>query len=163
MVRPQSAVKGFISLGGRRRPWKITKIQKGKTLAGDAGSQHNKGGNSMAEDKAPSDQVHAIITQNIEQARRAMTNYFQFLEESIAASPVGVTDQTKTLRDYVERNVAASFQFSDKLLHAKDLQDVVRMQTDFFQTQLRALNAPSQGLGDKAVKIESEVINAPIK
>jgi hypothetical protein len=86
-----------------------------------------------------------------------MTKYFQFLEKSIAVSPVGVTDQTKTFRDYVERNVAASFEFSDKLLRAKDFQDVVRMQTEFFQTQLRALNAQSQALGDKAVMTESEV------
>ena len=92
-----------------------------------------------------------------------MTNYFEFLEKSIAASPVGVTDQTKTFRDYVERNVVGIFQFSDTLLHAKDFQDVVRMQTEFFQTQLRALNARSQGLGDKAAKIESELINVPIK
>ena len=117
----------------------------------------------MAEDKAPPDQVRTMMTQNIEQARRAMTNYFQFLEKSMSASPLGVTDQTKTFRNYVERNVAASFEFSDKLLHAKDLPDVVRIQTEFFQTQLRALTEQGKEVGDTAANPASEVINVPIK
>ncbi len=63
----------------------------------------------MAEDEAPSDQVRTMMTQNIEQARRAMTNYFQFLEKSMSATPLGATDQAKNFRNYIERNVAASF------------------------------------------------------
>jgi len=108
----------------------------------------------MAEDKAPSDQVRAMMAQNIEQASRAMTNYFQCLERSMSTSPLGVADQTKTFRDYVERNVAASFEFSDKLLRAKDFKDVVRIQTEFFQTQFRALQ--SKGNGSPAKKWDSE-------
>jgi len=117
----------------------------------------------MADIKTPSDNARAMMAQNIKQAHGAMENYFQFLEKNISALPLGATDDAKTFRSYVERNVAASFQFSDRLLHAKDFQDIVRIQTEFFQTQLRALNAPSQGLGDKAAKAGSEVINVPIK
>ena len=48
----------------------------------------------------------AMITQSVEQARGAMTNYFQFLQKSMSASPWAGADQTKTLRSYAERNVA---------------------------------------------------------
>jgi phasin len=117
----------------------------------------------MAENKTPSDTVRVAIAQNIEQARGAMTNYFQFLEKSMSTSPLGETDQARKFRSYVERNVAASFEFSDKLLHAKDFQDIVRIQTEFFQTQLRALTDQNKGLGDNAATTASEVINVPIK
>jgi hypothetical protein len=38
----------------------------------------------MAEDKAPDDQVRTMMAKNLEQARGAMTNYFQFLEDSMS-------------------------------------------------------------------------------
>jgi hypothetical protein len=81
----------------------------------------------------------------------------------MSASPLGEADQAKTFRSYVERNVAASFEFSDKLLHAKDFQDIVRIQTEFFQTQLRALTEQNKALGDKADTTASGVLKVPIK
>jgi hypothetical protein len=117
----------------------------------------------MTENKTPSDSARTMMARNIEQARGAMNNYFQFLEKNMPTLPLGETGRAKTFRSYVERNVAASFEFSDKLLHAKDFQDIVRIQTEFFQTQLRALTEQSEGLGDTAAKTASRVINVPIK
>jgi hypothetical protein len=59
---------------------------------------------------------------------------------------LGATDRTKAFRNYVERSVAASFELSDKILRAKDLQDVLRIQTEFFQKQLQALTEQSKDL-----------------
>lgn len=98
----------------------------------------------------------SVMANNLEQARSAMTNYFQFVEKSMSASPLSTTDQTKTFRNYVERSVAASFELSDKLLRAKDFQDVVRIQTEFFQTQLRALTERSKDPGEAATKAETD-------
>jgi hypothetical protein len=117
----------------------------------------------MAENKTASDNVRAVMAKNLEQARGAMTNYFQFIEKSMSASPLSTTDQAKKFREYVERNVAASFEFSDKLLHAKNLQDIARIQTEFFQAQLRALTEQSKDLGEAATKKVSKVRNVPIK
>jgi phasin len=117
----------------------------------------------MAEDKAPADQVRTMMAKNLEQARGAMTSYFQFLENSMSTLPLGATDQVKAFKGYVERNVAASFEFSDKLLRAKDFQDILRIQTEFFQTQLRALTEKGKEIGDTAAKPASEVINVPIE
>ncbi|MGB8605510.1 hypothetical protein [Bradyrhizobium sp.] len=74
----------------------------------------------MAESETPVEQVRSVMTKNLEQAHGEIANYFQFVEKSISDSPMGVTDRTKTFRNYVERSVAASFGLSDKLLRAKD-------------------------------------------
>jgi hypothetical protein len=66
------------------------------------------------------------MAKNLEQAHGAIADYFQFVEKSISASPLGATDRTKAFRSYVERSVAASFELSDKILRAKDLQDALR-------------------------------------
>ena len=92
----------------------------------------------MARDDRPElPDMTAMITQSVEQARGAMTNYFQFLQKSMSASPWGPADQTKTLRSYAERNVAAAFEYADKMIHAKDFQDLMRIQTEFVQSNCR--------------------------
>jgi len=117
----------------------------------------------MAENEMPAEQVRSVMTKNIEQAHGVIANYFQLVEKSISASPLGATDQTKTFRNYVERSVAASFGLSDKLLRAKDFQDVLRIQTEFFQTQLKALTEQSKDLCGTATKAASDVTHVPIK
>ncbi len=117
----------------------------------------------MAENEMPAEQVRSVMTKNIEQAHGAIANYFQLVEKSISASPLGATDQTKTFRNYVERSVAASFGLSDKLLRAKDFQDVLRIQTEFFQTQLKALTEQSKDLCGTATKAASDVTPIQIK
>jgi hypothetical protein len=117
----------------------------------------------MAENETPADQVRSMMTKNLEQAHDAITNYFQLIEKSISASPLGATDQTKTFRNYVEQSVAASFGLSDKLLRAKDFQDAVRIQTEFFQTQLKALTEKSKDLSGTTTKAASDVTRVQIK
>ena len=115
----------------------------------------------MSENETPADQVRSVMAKNLEQAHGAIANYFQFVEKSISASPLGATDRTKAFRSYLERSVAASFELSDKILRAKDLQDALRIQTEFFQKQ--ALTEQSEYLGDAASKKASEVVNIRIK
>jgi hypothetical protein len=117
----------------------------------------------MAENETPADQVRSVMAKNLEQAHGAIANYFQFVEKRISASPLGATDRTKAFRRYVERSVAASFELSDKILRAKDLQDALRIQTEFFQKQLQALTVQSEYFGDAASKKASEVVNIRIK
>ena len=63
----------------------------------------------------------------------------------------------------MERSVAASFELSDKILRAKDLQDVLRIQTEFFQKQLQALTEESKGLSKTKTKAAPDVTHVPIK
>ena len=117
----------------------------------------------MAENKTPADLARSMMTKNLEQAHEAIAGYFRLVEQGISASPLGATDQTKTFRNYVEQSVAASFGLSDKLLRAKDFQDVVRIQTEFFQTQLKALTEQSKDLCGTATKVASDVTRIEIK
>jgi hypothetical protein len=117
----------------------------------------------MAENETSADQVRSVIAQNLEQAHKTITNCFEMVERNIASSPLGAADQTKTFRSYVERSVAASFELSDKILHAKNFQDVLHIQTEFFHKQLQALTDQSKDLGNVATKKASGVTNVPIK
>jgi hypothetical protein len=49
---------------------------------------------------------------------------------------------------YAQQNVATSVGFAQKLAQAKDLQDIARIQTEFFQTQLKSLTEQAQDLSE---------------
>lgn len=117
----------------------------------------------MSQDKPPADKVRTLMAHNIEQARGAMASYFRILEKNASKLPLGGTDQAKAFRAYVERNVAAGFEFSDRLLHAKDFEDVARLQAEFFQAQLRALTEESKDLGEEESTSPSKITDIPIK
>jgi phasin len=106
----------------------------------------------MTATENPTDALRAAMAQNLEQARKAMMNYFQFVEKSLSSSPLGANNPAQTLRKLIESNVEATFDLSDKLLHARDVQDVMKIQTEFFQTRMQALSEQTKEFRDTAAK-----------
>ena len=106
----------------------------------------------MAKDKKLSEDLSAVAGQTMEQARGAMENYLDFFQKSMSASPWAGTELNKKMADYAQQNVNAAFEFAQKLTQAKDLQDLVRIQTEFFQTQLNSLTEQAKDLGETMTK-----------
>ena len=78
------------------------------------------------------------LKQTAEQIRGASDNYFTFIQRAMSSYPSGGTELAEELKSYTKKNIAAAEEFVDKLSQAKDLQDVVRIQTEFVQMQLNA-------------------------
>jgi hypothetical protein len=66
----------------------------------------------------------------------------------MSASPWGSTDLNRKLLSYATENVTAAFTFVQKLSQAKNLQDVVEIQTEFVQMQMNSFNKRAKELGD---------------
>jgi len=107
----------------------------------------------MTASDIPSDALRNAMAQNLDTARKAMTNYFQFLEKSLSASPLGDNSPAHALRKYIENNVEAAFDLSDRLLHAHDIGDVMKIQTEFFQSRMQALAEQTRDFRDAASKV----------
>jgi phasin family protein len=75
--------------------------------------------------------------------------------------PWAGTDLSKKIMSYAEKNVATSFEFAQELAQTKDLQDVLRIQTEFFQTQLKSLTEQAKDLGETATKAATGVTKNP--
>jgi hypothetical protein len=108
-------------------------------------------------------EMTATVARSIEQARGAMANYFKFIDTTMSASPLAVMDQTKTLRTYAERNVAAAFDLAEELIQAKDFQDVMRIQSEFVAKQMQVLSEQAKDLGTTASKAAADAVKAPLK
>ena len=95
----------------------------------------------MAKDSNPLEDWNAnaqrTLEQTMEHTRGVLGQYFKFLEQTLSSYPSGGTEFGKTLKANAEKNIATAHEYLDKLSHATDLQDVVRVQTEFMQVQLR--------------------------
>ena len=72
----------------------------------------------MDKDKIPSQDIGAMMSQGVEQARGAMENYLKFFQQNMSASPWASTELNKKLTDYARKNVDTAFGFSQQLTQA---------------------------------------------
>jgi phasin len=106
----------------------------------------------MTDINPSAENVRAMLTESNERLRKASDEYFTLLERGLASSPLPIADQAKQFCDQLRRNVAATFDLGDKLVQAKDVQDALRIQSEFFQDQMRAMTEQARSMGESAMK-----------
>jgi len=100
----------------------------------------------------PSENLRSMLGEALARLRKANAEYFDLLEKGLKSSPLPIADQARQFCDHMQRNVNATFDLGDKLIQAKDMQDAFRLQTEFFQEQMRALTEQTISLGESAIK-----------
>ncbi|MBR0740996.1 phasin [Bradyrhizobium liaoningense] len=106
----------------------------------------------MAEINASAESVRALMSEALERVRKANTEYFDLLERGLGSSPLPIANQAKDFCTFMRRNVGATFDLGDKLINAKDMQDALKLQADFFQDQMRALTEQGRAMSESAMK-----------
>jgi phasin len=96
--------------------------------------------------------ARAMLTETLGRLRKASDEYFSLLEKTLGSSPLPVAEQAKQFCSFMQRNVAATFDLGDKLTQAKDMQDALRIQSEFFQDQMRSLTDQTRSMGESAMK-----------
>jgi phasin len=93
-----------------------------------------------------------MLTETLGRLRKANAEYFEQLEKGLGASPLPIANQAKEFCGYMQRNVTATFDLGDKLIQARDMQDALKIQSDFFQEQMRLLADQTRSMGESAMK-----------
>lgn len=107
------------------------------------------------------DDIRSAVSETLKQAKAATDNYFDMIENGLASTSLPLGDPTKPFRDFLRQNIHSGFDLSDKLLQAKDIQDVVRIQSEFFQNQMHKLTEQAGTLGQTAMKAASGAFKMP--
>jgi phasin len=115
-------------------------------------------------------EMRAVAERSVEQAKLAFNNYMQAaleavstFEERVKASQSGAQGISKKAMTFAERNVLSAFEFAQKIVQAKDIQELVRMQTEFVQSQMQVLSEQVKDLGETATKTAMESVKTPSK
>src|SRR5262245_58849398 len=106
----------------------------------------------MAAENNPFEALRAIMIDNLEKTQRATQGYVDLFEKTMRNLPNANEEQIGTFKSYVERQVAANHAFVDKLLRAKDFQEALRIQVEYFQSQLRAAAEDATRIGTQMAK-----------
>lgn len=116
----------------------------------------------MSDVNLPADKARTMLTESLDRLRRASAEYFELLEKGLSSSQLPIAGQAKQLCGYMQRNVTATFDLGDKTIKAKDIQDAVKIQSDFFQDQMRSLTDHAKNIGDSAMRAATDVFTPKI-
>ena len=67
----------------------------------------------------------------------ATQTYIDMVERIMRNVQSANQEQISTFKEYIERQVAANREFIERLLRAKDVPEALRIQVEYFQSQLR--------------------------
>jgi len=105
-------------------------------------------------------EVRAFVEQSVANARSAFDGIAEAANQAVSqwqnqahAARAGASEIAHKSMAYVETNMAATFEFAQKLMHAKDPAEVMRLQSEFLSNQMKTLSAQAQELGQSAAKI----------
>jgi phasin len=104
-------------------------------------------------------EVRQLAEKSMDEAKRAFDNFVvaaqkvsTSLEGQAAAAQSGSKEVHSKLRTFAERNVATCFEFAQKFVHAKNVQEVMQLQAELVKTQLQAISEQTTELADAAIK-----------
>jgi hypothetical protein len=87
-----------------------------------------------------------------------MKNYFGWLQTTMSAFPWSNTNLNRILLSNATQNVTATFVFVQKLNQAKNFQEVVKIQTEFMETQIKSFNEQAKILAETYSKAAQDAM-----
>jgi hypothetical protein len=103
----------------------------------------------MEAEKNPFEAVRAMMFENLEKVQSATQSYIDTVEKAMRGFPGANEEQITTFKAYLERKVSANRDFAEKLLSAKDFQEALRIQVEYFQSQMKAAAEDATQIGAK--------------
>jgi phasin len=108
-------------------------------------------------------QMRQLAEQSLEQARKAMDGFIGAAQKAVttvetqaAAAQSGAKDVGAKAIGFAEQNIANSFEFAQRLVRAKDMQEVMAIQQEYMQSQMKAMAEQAKDLGSHATKVAME-------
>jgi len=103
----------------------------------------------MADPKNPFEAFQAMMLQNLDKVQSATQSYIDTVEKVMLGFPGAKEDQIADFKAYLERKVAANRDFVEKLLRAQNFQEAIRIEVEYFQSQLKAAAEDASKIGSK--------------
>ena len=101
----------------------------------------------MADQTNPFEAFQTMMLQNLDKVQSATQSYIDMVEKAMRGFPGADEDRIATFKAYLEGQVAANHDFVEKLLRAKDFQEVFRVQAEYFQSRLKAVAEDASKIG----------------
>ena len=104
-------------------------------------------------------QMRQFAEQSVEQAKKAVDGFLTAaqktattLETQANTAQAGAKDVREKVMSFAEENINNSFDFAQKLVRAKDIQEVMALQQEFLKQQMQQMQSQAKDLGASAVQ-----------
>ena len=102
-------------------------------------------------------EMRNLAEQSVEQARKAFDGFFSATQQAVSnvkdhatTAQAGAKGVQQKAVGFAERNIAASFDYAQKLLHAKSPDEVMRLHVEHVKAQMETLTEQARELGRTA-------------
>jgi phasin len=95
-------------------------------------------------------EIKEFAEKSIQQAEKGFDAFIDAANKSVAMVPNPTTEISKKALSFTEQNMKAAFDHARKLLHAKDLPEAVKLQTEFLKAQYAGATEQLKQLGSSA-------------
>jgi phasin len=95
-------------------------------------------------------QIIDLAEKNVEQARGAFLGFIGAAQKATDAAetlPSSAKDAMTKAMSFAENNVNAAFDLAQKLVRAKDVSEVLALQSEFAKSQMAAMQTQTKELG----------------
>jgi phasin len=107
-------------------------------------------------------EMRALAEKSVEQARKAFDGFVNVAEQAASgfqqrakATRAGAQDIAEKAMSFAEQNVASSFDLAQKLVAAKDIEEVVAVHAEYVRRQMAVLSEQARVLSQRAAQMSS--------
>jgi phasin len=104
-------------------------------------------------------EMRTFAERSVEQARQAFEGFISAahnavnaFEDQAESARRGARDVADKAMEFASQNIANSFEFAQQLVHAQNVQDVIRLHEDYIKTQMQVLGEQARELGESTTK-----------
>ena len=105
-------------------------------------------------------EMRAFAEKSMEQAKLAFDSFISATKQAVSTAETqaatarsGVKETGELAARFAERNIAASFEFAQRVLRAKDPQELAALNAEYVKTQVATLTEQAKELSKQAAKM----------
>jgi phasin len=109
-------------------------------------------------------EMRAIAAKTVEQAKQAVEGFISAAQRTVTTfegkaetARKGAKDVGQMAMTYAEQNLASSFDFAQQLVRAKDVQEMLELQTSYIRTQMQVLAEQAKEIGESTRKMATDL------
>jgi phasin len=109
-------------------------------------------------------EMRAFAEKSVEQAKHAVEGFIASAQRTLSAfegqaetARQGAKSLSEKAFSFAERNMTSAFELAERMVQARDAEEMLKVQRDYVRTQSQALAEQAKELGDHTSKIVHDV------
>jgi phasin len=146
--------RSFTVSGGQRGRWRC----KNGVITSSTNSEEAAMTDQKMQMEVPTP-VREFAEKSVDQAEKAISAFMESASKSVVMVPGPMTDVAKQALAITEANLRASFEHARKLIKAKDIDEVMKLQSEFLRNQFGAATEQFKQMTGVATSAAKDISN----